>query len=98
MFLHNMDRRILSEKTRPMLSHVNVGSGSDLTIKELAETVKMVVGFAGNLVFDLSKPDGTPRKLMDVDLLTQLGWSSRTSLIAGLKKSYRDFCLNIQEP
>jgi GDP-L-fucose synthase len=70
---------------------INIGVGEDLTIKELAETVKEVVGYQGNFVFDTSKPDGTPRKLMDVSKLHQLGWKHTTSLTEGIKLAYRDF-------
>jgi len=74
-----------------MLSHINVGTGTDVTIRELAETVQDVVEFKGELLFDPTKPDGTPRKLMDVTLLSNLGWKSHTSLRDGLLHSYADF-------
>ena len=77
-----------------MLSHVNIGTGADVTIRDLADTVKEVVGFTGNLVFDTSKPDGAPRKLMDVDLLTNLGWTASVGLRDGLRLSYQDFLNN----
>ncbi|MFT3703325.1 MAG: GDP-L-fucose synthase [Agriterribacter sp.] len=70
---------------------INIGVGEDLTIKELAETVKEVIGYQGNFVFDTSKPDGTPRKLMDVSKLHGLGWKHTTSLKEGIKLAYRDF-------
>lgn len=70
---------------------VNIGSGTDLSIKELAETIKNVVGFEGELTFDSTKPDGTPRKLMDVSLLKSKGWKATTSLQDGLKLAYQDF-------
>ncbi len=70
---------------------VNIGTGEDITIKELAETIKKVVGYEGNLVFDATKPDGTPRKLMDVSRLTNLGWKFKTSLYEGLQKTYEDY-------
>jgi GDP-L-fucose synthase len=69
-------------------SHINVGFGADLTIRELAETVAEVVGFKGALVFDPTKPDGTPRKLMDVTRINALGWKASTSLKAGIVKTY----------
>ncbi|MDP9813444.1 GDP-L-fucose synthase [Rhizobium tibeticum] len=69
----------------------NVGTGKDITIRELAETVMDVVGFRGAIVFDSSKPDGTPRKLLNVDRLRNLGWSARTSLRDGLTMTYTDF-------
>ncbi|ARO86556.1 GDP-fucose synthetase [Nitrosospira lacus] len=70
---------------------VNIGVGEDLTIKTLAETVKNIVGYTGEIVFDTSKPDGTPRKLMDVSRLQRIGWSSRTSLVQGIGRAYADF-------
>jgi GDP-L-fucose synthase len=91
LFVHNLDRKLLLKNTSLMQSHINVGTGIDVTIKELAETVKDVVGFAGDLVFDQAKPDGTPRKLMDVSLLSNLGWNASMSLKLGLECSYVDF-------
>jgi GDP-L-fucose synthase len=70
---------------------VNIGTGTDVTIRELAETVVRVVGFLGDLVFDTTKPDGTPRKLMDVSRLTGLGWKAHTTLEAGMSLAYQDF-------
>lgn len=70
---------------------VNIGVGDDLTIKTLAEMVKNTVGYTGEIVFDTSKPDGTPRKLMDVSRLQRIGWSSQTSLVQGLGRAYADF-------
>ncbi len=69
----------------------NIGSGADVTIRELAETVMDVVGFAGKIVFDSSKPDGTPRKLLDVSQMASLGWKAKTSLREGIALAYRDF-------
>lgn len=69
----------------------NVGTGEDVTIRELAETVMSVVGFNGEIVFDASKPDGTPRKLLNVDRMRQLGWQAKTSLRDGIAKAYADF-------
>lgn len=70
---------------------VNIGSGMEVTIRKLAETMKKVVGFKGAIVFDESKPDGTPRKLLDVSKLRKIGWRPRTSLEQGLKTAYQDF-------
>ncbi len=72
-------------------SFLNIGTGVDLTIRELAETVLEVVGFQGQLEFDSSKPDGTPRKLLDVSALNALGWTAQTSLKDGIALSYKDF-------
>ena len=70
---------------------INIGSGTDLSIKDLALLIKDVIGFTGNIVFDTTKPDGTPRKLMDNSKLKSLGWSPKTTLRAGIEKSYHDF-------
>lgn len=83
--------------TQPMLSHINVGTGVDCTIRELAETVARVTGFRGALRFDASKPDGTPRKLMDVSRLKALGWEARIGLEDGLRDAYRWFLANYAE-
>ncbi|CAN0469200.1 unnamed protein product, partial [Phaeothamnion confervicola] len=73
---------------------INVGFGSDVTIRELAETVREVIGFEGGLTFDASKPDGTPRKLMDVSKLSSIGWRAKTGLREGLALAYDDFRRN----
>ncbi|MET0981748.1 MAG: GDP-L-fucose synthase [Telluria sp.] len=77
--------------TDPMHSHINVGSGNEVSIHELAHLVSEVVGFAGRIVFDSSKPDGTPRKLLDVSKLRALGWNADTSLREGLHRAYAAF-------
>lgn len=74
---------------------INLGTGSDLSIRELAETIKLIVGYTGALVFDPSKPDGTPRKLMDVSKMTALGWRARLALEEGLQSSYADFMQSV---
>ena len=73
---------------------VNLGTGKELSIKELAELVKKVVGFKGNITFDTTKPDGTPRKLLDVSKLEKLGWKYKTELEDGIKLAYEDFLNN----
>ncbi|MDR5886704.1 GDP-L-fucose synthase [Vreelandella janggokensis] len=80
--------------TSPMLSHINVGTGEDCTIRELAETVRRVTGFEGELIFDDSKPDGAPRKLLDVSRLIALGWKANINLEDGLQDAYRWFLNN----
>jgi GDP-L-fucose synthase len=82
---------VYRQHTQPMLSHINVGTGVDCTIRELAETVARVTGFTGRLVWDATKPDGTPRKLMDVSRLTALGWRATITLEEGLRDAYRWF-------
>jgi GDP-L-fucose synthase len=93
-YVMNLDKATYDKHTDPMCSHINVGTGSDLTIKELAETIKAVVGYAGNIEFDPSKPDGTPRKLMDSQRLQSLGWTPRVGLKDGLAGTYTDFLNN----
>ncbi|TBV82728.1 MAG: GDP-L-fucose synthase [Desulfobulbaceae bacterium] len=88
IFVLELAKDIYQANTKPMLSHINVGSGVDVTIRELAETIKKVVGYAGELSFDLSKPDGAPRKLIDVARLTAMGWRHRVDLEEGLKRTY----------
>ncbi len=87
-----LDDAIYKQNTEPMLSHINVGTGVDCTIRELAETVARVTGFKGQLTFDSSKPDGTPRKLLDVSRLKSLGWEATISLEEGLTDAYQWFC------
>lgn len=89
-----LEDMVYRENTQPMLSHVNVGTGVDCTIRELAETMKRVVGFEGELVFDVNKPDGAPRKLMDVSRLESLGWKATISLDNGLQRTYQWFLQN----
>lgn len=95
LFVHNLEHTIYVENTEPMLSHINVGTGVDVTIKELAQTIKEVVGFHGEIIFDRTKPDGTMRKLMDVSTLHEIGYVAPTSLRSGLELSYADFLKNI---
>ena len=94
VYVMNLDCETYQANTEPMLSHINVGTGVDCTIRELAETMKRVVGFDGKLVFDASKPDGTPRKLMDVSRLRALGWQASISLESGLQQTYSWFLAN----
>jgi GDP-L-fucose synthase len=87
----NLPLATYQQHTQPMLSHINVGTGVDCTIRELAETIARVTGYRGQLVWDASKPDGTPRKLMDVSRLAALGWRSQIALEDGLRDAYRWF-------
>ncbi|EKO3457502.1 GDP-L-fucose synthase [Vibrio fluvialis] len=89
-----LDKDTYQANTQPMLSHINVGTGVDCTIREMAETMARVVGFKGDVVFDSTKPDGTPRKLMDVSRLASLGWRFSTELEDGLAKTYQWFLAN----
>lgn len=90
-----LDTETFKANTQPMLSHINVGTGVDCTIRELAETVAKVTGFTGRLEFDATKPDGTPRKLMDVSRLADLGWKASISLEDGLRDAYQWYLNNI---
>ena len=90
-----LESSVYDENTEPMLSHINVGTGEDCTIKELAETMAKVVGFKGKIVFDTNKPDGTPRKLMDVSRINRMGWKANISLEDGLQSTYRWFLKNV---
>jgi len=86
-----LDAKTYQANTQPMLSHINVGTGEDITIAELGRLVAKVVGYTGEIVQDTSKPDGAPRKLMDVSRLRALGWQPRVGLEDGLALAYRDF-------
>ncbi|HDR2588769.1 TPA: GDP-L-fucose synthase [Enterobacter ludwigii] len=90
-----LDNSKYQENTQPMLSHINVGTGVDCTIREMAETMAKVTGFKGQIVFDATKPDGTPRKLMDVSRLKKLGWQYHYSLHDGLELTYKWYLANI---
>jgi len=87
----NLPKDGYEQQTQPMMSHVNVGFGDDITIWELAQTIARVVGYRGVIVFDPSKPDGTPRKLMDSARIHSLGWQAKVGLSAGLEIAYADF-------
>lgn len=91
VFVMNLDPAIHAAHTSPMLSHVNVGYGSDLTIREVAGLVAGVVGYRGKIEFDASKPDGTPRKLMDSSRLNRLGWTPAIPLERGLQQAYEAY-------
>ncbi|MCX7278518.1 MAG: GDP-L-fucose synthase [Burkholderiales bacterium] len=86
-----LPRATLDLHVQPMQGHINVGSGQDLSIAELAELVKVAVGYQGAIEFDTSKPDGTPRKLLDVSCLNELGWKASTPLKDGIARAYEDF-------
>jgi GDP-L-fucose synthase len=94
IFVMNLDINTYEKETQPMLSHINVGSGIDCTIRELVETVAKVIGYKGDIVFDKTKPDGTARKLMDVSRLEKLGWKAKINLQNGLVLTYQWFLAN----
>ena len=89
LFVLELDEQTYKANTQPMLSHINVGTGVDVTIREMAETMKQVVGFKGALIFDSAKPDGAPRKLIDVSRLSNMGWNYSVNLKDGLSKTYQ---------
>jgi GDP-L-fucose synthase len=90
----NLDKETYHQHTEPMCSHINVGTGADLTIQELAEVIKVVVGYEGGINFDPAKPDGSPRKLMDSRRLNDLGWKPKVNLKDGLAEAYKSFLEN----
>lgn len=96
IFVMNLDKATYDTNTQPMLSHINVGYGSDLTIKEAAHTVAEVVGYRGEIEFDTSKPDGTFRKLMDSSRLEKLGWKATIDLKQGLQNAYNDYLAKLR--
>ena len=91
VFVMQLDKKTYDENTDPMQSHINVGFGSDVTIKELAYAVGNAVGYQGQIDFDPSKPDGTPRKWMDSGRLNRLGWQAQVNLDRGLQLAYQEF-------
>jgi len=94
LFVLELDKETYQANTKPMLSHINVGTGVDVTIREMAETMKQVIGYKGKLVFDSTKPDGAPRKLIDVSCLSNMGWRYSVDLEDGLKKTYKWYLSN----
>ena len=86
-----LDKAAYDANTQPRLSHINIGTGEDITVAELARLVGKVVGFAGRIDYDPSKPDGAPRKLLDAGRIRALGWRPRVGLEDGLALAYKDF-------
>ena len=97
IFVLNMDEQQYKDSTQPMLSHINVGYGDDVSISELAAIIAEITGFGGRIVFDASKPDGTPRKLLDVSLLSSLGWTAQIRLRDGIRQTYDWFRANFEQ-
>jgi GDP-L-fucose synthase len=91
LHIMELDSETYARNTQPMLSHINIGTGEDLAIRDLAKTIGEVVGYQGRIAFDTTKPDGTPRKLMDVGRLKSLGWQPQIGLRDGLSLAYADF-------
>ena len=96
LFVLDLPKEIYEANTHSMLSHINVGTGKDMAIAELAEAVARITGFTGRIVYDSSKPDGTPRKLLDVSRLADMGWRSTTSFEDALQETYRWYRDNVQ--
>ena len=94
MFVLTLDRVTYEANTDPMLSHINVGTGTDISILELAQMVAKVTGFKGEILTDPTKPDGTMRKLMDVSRLARMGWNAKNDLEKGLDETYEWFLNN----
>ena len=94
----NLPKPIYDQHTSPMLSHINVGYGTDVSIAQAAQTIAQVVGYTGAVTFDTSKPDGTPRKWMDSSRLNSLGWQAKVPLLQGLTQAYQDFLVSHCEP
>ena len=90
----NLPKEVYGEHILPMSSHINVGTGKDCTIRELANTIARAVGYQGDILWDTSKPDGTPRKLLDVGLLKRLGWQYSVELDEGIERTYQWFLQN----
>jgi GDP-L-fucose synthase len=91
LYVMDLDKTIYDEHTKPMLSHINVGTGEDLTIAELANKISRVVGYKGEVRFDRDMPDGAPRKLMDSSRINSIGWKASVLLDDGLAAAYQDF-------
>lgn len=87
----NLSKSVFEQHTQALISHINVGCGNDVSIAELAQLISATVGYQGEIHFDASKPDGTPRKLMDSSRLNRLGWRAQVQLVEGLSKAYLDF-------
>ncbi|MAO13064.1 GDP-L-fucose synthase [Marinobacter sp.] len=96
VYVMELGAGMYTENTEPMLSHINVGTGEDCTIRELAETIAKVTGFRGDLLFDSTRPDGAPRKLMDVSRLKRLGWTASIGLEEGLRETYQWYLDNAE--
>ena len=92
----NLDKETYDQNTNEMCNHINVGMGEDISIGELAKTLKQVIGFAGDIEFDSSKPDGSPRKLMDSSRLNSLGWAPKFKLETGLNLTYKNYLQEMQ--
>ena len=91
IFIMNLDAEVFARNRNPMQSHINIGYGEDISISDLSLAIKLTVGYEGKIIFDNSKPDGSPRKLIDSGIIKRLGWSPSTNLMDGLESTYKDF-------
>ena len=96
LFVLGLNQKTYQDITKPMLSHINIGTGKEVTIREMAETMKDIVDFGGKITFDDTKPEGSLRKLIDVSLLSSIGWQYKTDLKLGLEKTYEWYQVNIK--
>ena len=94
--IHRLTEEKFTKLTNHKFSYINIGTGIDITIRELAELISLTIGYKGDIIFDSSKPDGTPRKVMDVTFIKSLGWDEHTPLHLGLTKTYNDFLNNFE--
>ena len=95
LFVMNLGLKIYEQETRPQMAHINIGSGNDISIRDLSFMISKIIGFKGNIIFDKTKPEGPPRKLMDNSLIKNLGWVNECNLEEGLLLTYEDFLKNI---
>ena len=96
LFVLNLSKKVYDENTSPTLSHINVGTGADITILELAQLIAKLTGYTGKISTDPTKPDGSMRKLMDVGRLAKMGWRARIQLEQGLADTYEWYLANTQ--
>ena len=97
IFVLRVDKELYETNTKPMLSHINIGSAEEISIRELAELIQSIVGFEGKIVFDTSKPDGPPRKFIDISRISGLGWNPKTDLFEGITTTYDWLKKNIKD-
>jgi len=94
IFIMELDKDIYNKKTNPMQGHINIGFGSEISILDIAKLIADIIGFQGKISFDTTKPDGSPRKLLDCNIITQMGWKPKVDLAHGLELAYKDFLQN----
>jgi GDP-L-fucose synthase len=97
IFVMNLDVNTYKNVTLETLSHINIGSGVECSIRQLTETIAMVVDYSGDIIWDSSKPDGTPRKLMDVSKIASIGWKAGFELEDGLRHTYQWYLKNLND-